>query len=619
MAGNPGVSEYSWVHVQVLRQLLDSHNPHYIIGTCANFASLEKELALEYQAILMAQVGPPSFYADRNPFVFGIHVNSDIYSQWVIKQLAIFTAEPPRHGSIDDVTFDNLPVHVIYRNQSEFHRSACSSAATLAKELGFKDVVTFAFDPLGDDDGNGILNEADENFLNLFADQVCSPDADDQGTYRASPALMSCLETEYETMIARWQHNQCRPTIISMTTTSRSWGTQTPLELGYFASGAQWFEGLPYSDRYFDSGEALQEEAESEFGYPGNGDTVASYAIPVLFGEHLASIYRTVDNPDIANLVSGSMERVRRDLRSFRVDSLFGPLAFDQNQRNIGREAIGTQWLPTKDLLKQGIISNSEAKEAEFKNVQVSPTAQTLIEPTMHVEVAESCRKGNFVSLARVAANPCYLCETCEVCPEDTFTTNRNFANSCTPCPEGTSTEGRVGSLTCTRQEPNLIPLGIKYAGYSFVGINWLLALVFMSWTFRNRNDPVVKIGQTGFLMLICIGAIISSSSIIALSHEVDVDEDTSAATMACRALPFLYLLGWALQYSSLSAKSYRLYRITQASVQFRRVSVSSGSMYRIVGCVVTLDCIGLILWAVLAPLEVRTVFCNAFGNVARY
>jgi hypothetical protein len=70
----------------------------------------------------------------------------------------------------------------------------------------------------------------------------------------------------------------------------------------------------------------------------------------VLFAQHLVSAYRVVDYPDpIADFASeAGREALRRDMMVLKADTLFGPVSFDENQRNNGREAAGSQWLPNK-------------------------------------------------------------------------------------------------------------------------------------------------------------------------------------------------------------------------------------------------------------------------------
>ena len=80
IAGNSAaltVEEYDRRHQQVLRSLLDATGAPYIIGTCSFASASDKAPALDYQAILVSQVGPPGFYLpeNSNPYVFGFHIN----------------------------------------------------------------------------------------------------------------------------------------------------------------------------------------------------------------------------------------------------------------------------------------------------------------------------------------------------------------------------------------------------------------------------------------------------------------------------------------------------------------------------------------------------------------
>eukprot|EP00957_Ditylum_brightwellii_P089603 6824596-Ditylum_brightwellii.AAC.1 len=131
----------------------------------------------------------------------------------------------------------------------------------------------------------------------------------------------------------------------------------------------------------------------------------------------------------------------------------------------------------------------------------------------------------------------------------------------CTTCPAGSTTEGEIGSTYCVQMELNLLSPGILVMGYVFVALSWCFSLGYFVWIYRNKEHPVVSMGQIEFLTLFCLGTFISSSSIIALGGEALVSEDNTMASRSCQAIPFLYSCGWVLMYSSLTAKSYRLFK----------------------------------------------------------
>ncbi|CAB9529783.1 Gamma-aminobutyric acid (GABA) B receptor [Seminavis robusta] len=124
-------------------------------------------------------------------------------------------------------------------------------------------------------------------------------------------------------------------------------------------------------------------------------------------------------------------------------------------------------------------------------------------------------------------------------------------------------------------------------------------SLGFAVWTVVHRYDPVVKIGQLEFLLLICLGSMISSSSILPLSIQAGTKDKTTAASAACIAIPWLYSTGWITQYASLFAKSYRMFQMVQNSTAMRRTTVTAWDVaYVVLGCL-------LVNWAVLTAWTV--------------
>jgi hypothetical protein len=136
-----------------------------------------------------------------------------------------------------------------------------------------------------------------------------------------------------------------------------------------------------------------------------------------------------------------------------------------------------------------------------------------------------------------------------------------------------------------------------------------MLSIIFLFWLVFYREDPVVKVSQIEFLALICLGAMISSSTVIALSFQAGTDEDTSAASAGCTAAPFLYAIGWVLQYSSLSAKTFRLFTIMRGNQGMKRVTVTFLQMFRVVALALTVDLIILVCWVIYSPLVVSEPF----------
>lgn len=591
VAGNPASlteGEYDRRHDQILRSMVTQLEAPYIVGSCSFASAVEKEPAKDLQAIVMAQVGPPGFYKENNPYVFGFHIDSDTYPLPNVQALDFLAKE--REGGPA-----SIPVRVIYRTKSEFFFSTCRSAIDKLTQAGFTDLVEILYDHAGDDDDDGDLNQFDEDFLKSIADQACPPgSAENEGFH---PALFACTLTEQDTLISRWVENGCRPVSTWVTAATWGWANENLNLVPYFQGGGQWHEAFTYSDRYFSNGLDVLLHNEQKHGYFGSYDQVVSYAIPVLYGQHLQAHYRVEDNPkpsaDFAD--AAARERLRRSMIVLNVDSIFGPVAFNDFKRNIGRGAAGTQWLPTN-------------ADDSFANALVAPLLQAEAATVIPAASALPCEAGQFVNETERMEEGSVLASGCSNCPVDFFTGSESHALQCNACPVGSSTEDMSGQSICITEDDNLLSKGTLAFGYIVVAVSWGLSIGFLSWQYIYRTDPIVKVAQIEFMTLIGVGAIISSSTIIALSFQAGSDEDTAAATAGCTAAPFLYSIGWVLQYSSLSAKTYRLCKVMEGQKRMRRVAISFFSMVKVVLFSLAVDLIIVIAWTASNPLVVSTV-----------
>ncbi|KAL3913849.1 MAG: hypothetical protein SGILL_006329 [Bacillariaceae sp.] len=594
IAGNPGAmteAEYDRRHVQILKSMITALDAPYIAGTCSFASSIEKQVAEDHKAILMAQVGPPGFYQGSHPYTFGFHINSDLYPLPNVQSLIFLADQQKRNGGAADV-----PVRVIYRTKSEFFFSTCRSAIDNLQAAGFTDIEEYLFDHAADHDGDGDANQFDVDFLEELADQACPPGHTDDHDHEdhLHPALFVCTLTEQDVIVRRWLETGCRALSIWMTAATWNWADQNPATVAYFQGGGQWHHAFTYSDKYFESGEAMLAYNENVYGYLGNYDAVVGYSIAVLFAQHLESAYRVVDNPDPRGDFASAEGReiLRRDMLVLKADTLFGPVAFDKNKRNIGREAAGSQWLP------DDLVEEDEEEEEELEHIHFAEAATVIV-----ADSAKNCQPGEFTNRTEWTAQGSLLKSGCSQCPVDTFVPRSTKVYECSPCPAGSTTDGMEGQADCYAIDDNLLSPGILAFGYVAVAVTWILGITFLGWTWYHRNDPVVRMSQREFLALICIGAMISSSTIIALSFQAGSDESTAAASAGCTAAPFLYAIGWALQYSSLSAKTYRLYLIMRNNEHLKRVKVTFMKMLRIVFAVLAIDVALLISWTVVSPL----------------
>ena len=357
-----------------------------------------------------------------------------------------------------------------------------------------------------------------------------------------------------------------------------------------------------------------------------------SPAIPVLYAEHLINSYRVVDEPNpVADFESAEgRELLRRDMVVLNAHSIFGQIAFDDNKRNVGREAAGSQWLQQSEidqeqgefereqLLNGSSGSNADAASGSttiqankigavssntFTNTLVYPFLQASASAVVPAPSAEFCQAGYFGNETYRKSDGAMLDSGCSECPVDSFLPTDQLKFQCTACPPGSSTNGLTGQTSCVMVDDNLLSTGVLVFGYVMVAITWILCFGFLGWIWIYRKDPVVNVSQKEFLVLICVGALISSSTIISLSFQAGSDEDTSQASVGCTLAPFLYTIGWALQYSSLTAKTFRLFTIMKNNKKMRRVKVTVREMSLIVVFVLVIDIAILVSWTVVSPL----------------
>jgi hypothetical protein len=579
-------------HGFLLDSALDEiDNAHYILGTCSGQSIADKPIALKREKVLISQVGPPGFYTNvkTNPYVFGIHVNSDTYPLPALQALKF-------HLMATDTATSLQPVRVIYGNYAEFFYSTCRSVIDEAAIQEF-DVAEIEYDPNTDD-------------LESLADQLC-PSTNGNSTSdthfgdQLPPAIFACVRSdETNVILDRLRSNGCRPSSSWFTTATWQWASDNPDTVPYFQGAGQWHQNFKYSDNFFDSGQDVLNYGLDEFGYTGSYDHVVSYAIPNLIADLIQTFFRIDDFPDVADAFSNRYDDLRKALSFINAQTIFGPVSFNEYQRNSGRGAAGFQWIPASYVDTSVVSIRTENDVVGFVLGLTSPRDQADAAIIIPSPSGSTCSPGNYVNQTLIEIEPSLLGKKCSACPIDSYISEKNEDLRCLACPEGGSTMGNIGATSCFRENPNLIPKGLKSMGYLFVVISWSLAIGYIVWMIFNRKDSVIEIGQPEFLFFICVGAIISTSAIIPLTiAEADVGEDTTKASRNCQAIPFLYSLGWVLMYSSLTAKSYRLTKVAGAARRMQRLKITAQQMYKIIIAFLILDAIILIAWQVTDPL----------------
>lgn len=110
--------------------------------------------------------------------------------------------------------------------------------------------------------------------------------------------------------------------------------------------------------------------------------------------------------------------------------------------------------------------------------------------------------------------------------------------------------------------DKNYIGTTGRSIGYTLFGIVIGLSLMALAWLIWFRNQRVVRSSQPLFLLMVCMGAVMMASSIIPLSFEEAVTDESSLSA-ACMAAPWLYLSGSILAFSSLLAKTRGVHQVS--------------------------------------------------------
>jgi NADH:ubiquinone oxidoreductase subunit 6 (subunit J) len=145
------------------------------------------------------------------------------------------------------------------------------------------------------------------------------------------------------------------------------------------------------------------------------------------------------------------------------------------------------------------------------------------------------------------------------------------------------------------------------------VGVESALALCCAAWTVYFRNAPVVKASQPTFLLLVCIGAIVSTFVVLPLSLDqgstsTAVSGESSNHNTSCRLLVPLFTIGFCVTFASLFAKQFRVWWVFRRAAKMKRAKAGTDLtkrwMLAVVLFVVIVDVALLVAWDISAPLS---------------
>ena len=130
------------------------------------------------------------------------------------------------------------------------------------------------------------------------------------------------------------------------------------------------------------------------------------------------------------------------------------------------------------------------------------------------------------------------------------------------------------------------------------------LCISLFAWIAMNLKNRVVNHSQPIFLVLVLIGVSLNTSTIIPFLMDersvegctpnkdnvvVDFQEKCQEPLdTACRSLPFTYMYGFAITFSALLVKLWRVEKIFN-NTQLRRLRINMCHLYSLIGCLLVL------------------------------
>lgn len=142
--------------------------------------------------------------------------------------------------------------------------------------------------------------------------------------------------------------------------------------------------------------------------------------------------------------------------------------------------------------------------------------------------------------------------------------------------------------------------------GFVLFGFAAFMSFTVLAWIVMNRAKHVVKISQPSFLVMVVVGALVLSSAMIPLSMEDGGDFDAMKDRKRkgiCMSVPWLASTGFAIIFSALFAKTYRVNRLFHTGNSLSRVLIQPRDVALPFVCLLAANSLILIVWTIQDPL----------------
>jgi hypothetical protein len=177
----------------------------------------------------------------------------------------------------------------------------------------------------------------------------------------------------------------------------------------------------------------------------------------------------------------------------------------------------------------------------------------------------------------------------------------------------------KPADITPPYHEHNYLPLWARAIGYAEILVMNVTAIVSFIWLIMHRQERIVVNGQPEMLHLINIGCLIASWSTFTLSLDDNPDNAGGSSIVgldvACQASPILFSVGIGLVSSSMTVKSWRIYKLFHND-KLRRMRIDVTRVLSVVILSQTILWVILAAWTGVQPLkwERLVVFADSLG-----
>ena len=162
----------------------------------------------------------------------------------------------------------------------------------------------------------------------------------------------------------------------------------------------------------------------------------------------------------------------------------------------------------------------------------------------------------------------------------------------------------------------NYLAEPFKILGYTEVGLLSFACLYCIIWLKLHEKSRIVVNAQGKLLMLMCLGCLLASWSILTFTSD-DAPNDPFNANICCMTTPVLFTIGFQIALFAVIGKLIRIAVLFRTSFSLKRYSYSIYRVLKFIGIGLVMETILVIIWISVAPLTFQRVILetDTFGN----